>query len=253
MTPVLGGGPVAAVLFDYGNTLATFQRPDAALMAAYRTIETDLRARGFRPPAAAVLESRVHDRVEAIAEAHQREGHLEEINLVAAAREAYADLDLTLDPSTLHHVLHLEQVAWWAGVEVDPQTIPTLDLLRSRGLRVGLCSNAPYRVESLHAQLDHFGLAGHLDAVVFSAQVGWRKPAPQIFERAMAELGATPETSVMVGDSPSDDIAGAQALGLRAVLLQRGAPKGGEAGRAADAVIHALAQVPPLVIGYEVL
>lgn len=213
--------PVSAVLFDYGETLVTFRRPDAALEAAYERIEAYLRTQGLKPPAAAVLLSDVHDRVEDAFLAHQRAGALEEINLVAVALQAYADLGLALDEATLDETLRIEQEAWWEGVTVDPEAVPTLDGLRARGLRVGLCSNAPYRIPSMHAQLRHLGLAEHLDSVTFSGQIGWRKPSPRIMEAAAAAVGSPPREIVMVGDSVADDVAGARAAGMRAVLLRR--------------------------------
>ena len=123
----LDGRPVSGVLFDYGNTLITFDRPAAALGEAYRAIAARLRAAGLDPPTPEILLRDVHDRVEREVTAHVRSGSLEEIDLVDAARRAYADLGLAPDPGVLDEILHLEQESWWQGVAVDPQAIPTLD------------------------------------------------------------------------------------------------------------------------------
>ncbi|MBV8526782.1 MAG: HAD family hydrolase, partial [Candidatus Dormibacteraeota bacterium] len=197
---------VSAVLFDYGETLVSFRRPDAALATAYGRIERSLQARGWSSPSAAVLLRDVHDRVEDAFVAHQRSGALEEIDLIAVARQAYADLGLALDEATLDETLRIEQEAWWEGVRLDPEAVPAIDGLRARGLRVGLCSNAPYRIPSMHAQLRQVGLADHLDSVTFSGQIGWRKPSPRIFRAASEALGSPPVEIVMVGDSVSDDV-----------------------------------------------
>ena len=218
---MIGSAPISAVLFDYGGTLVTFERPDAALEAAYGRIEHYLRTEGWTPPGAALLLRDVHDRVEDAFAAHQRSGSLQEINLIAVARQAYADLGLALDDATLDETLRVEQEAWWEGVTVDPDAVPAIDALRARGLRVGLCSNAPYRIPSMLAQLRHVGLAGHLDAVTFSGQIGWRKPSPRIMKAAAAAVGSPPSEIVMVGDSASDDVAGARSVGMRSVLLRR--------------------------------
>ena len=63
-----------------------------------------------------------------------------------------------------------------------------------------------------------FGLADAIDAVASSHSVGWRKPHPAIFQRALDLTGARAEETVMVGDRLDADVAGAQALGMRAVL-----------------------------------
>lgn len=154
---------------------------------------------------------------------------------------AYADAGLDLDAALLDEVLRAEQEAWWHGAHLDPEAVPLLDTLRDQGLRVGLCSNAPYRVESLREQLAYLGLDTHLDAVTFSAEVGWRKPSSRIFEAALRSLGTAADRTVMVGDSESVDIAGAHAAGMRAVLLRR---SGDRSSSVADAVIAALRELP---------
>ncbi|MBV8193981.1 MAG: HAD-IA family hydrolase, partial [Candidatus Dormibacteraeota bacterium] len=191
----------------------------------------------------------VHDRVEREFLEHQASGALEEIDLVAATRRAYADLGLALDATTLDEVLRLEQLAWWEGVSLDPEAIPTLDALRRRGLRVGLCSNAPYRVRSMHDQIAHFGLDRHLDSVTFSGEVGWRKPSPRIFAAALRALGATAAATLMVGDSVRDDVEGARAAGISALLLRRAGRETGEDSASGSNVIHHLAETIEVVFG----
>ena len=254
MTAALLGEPVSGVLFDYGDTLVTFKRPDAALDEAYERIADFLRRRGYPTPPGEVLLRSVHDRTEDAFTEHQRSGRLEEINLVAVAERAYADLGLALDAETLDETLRIEQRAWWEGVTVDPEAVPTLDGLRSRGLRVGLCSNAPYRVRSMLDQLAHVGLDSHLDAITFSGQVGWRKPSPRIFAAATAALGVTAAATVMVGDSPGDDIGGAAAAGMRSVWLRRmraGSPQEEPAGAAAT--VSNLSAINTLLFGTSAL
>ncbi|MGH7686053.1 MAG: HAD family hydrolase [Candidatus Dormibacteria bacterium] len=254
MTAALGGEPVTGVLFDYGETLVTFKRPDVALDGAYARIADLLRRRGYASPPGEVLLHSVHDRTEDAFAEHQRSGRMEEINLVALAAQAYADLGLPLDAETLDETLRIEQEAWWQGVTVDPEAVSTLDTLRSRGLRVGLCSNAPYRVRSMLDQLAHVGLDRHLDAITFSGQVGWRKPSPRIFEAATAALGVTAAATVMVGDSARDDIAGAAAAGIRAIWLRRGpaATAQDEPPGAAAAIAH-LSAISVLLFGTPAL
>ncbi len=247
MSGRLTGQPVSAVLFDYGNTLMTVERPERALRETYVLIEARLRAEGFLPPEAGVLIREVHDRVDAEFVVHQRSGALEEIDLVAAAAGAYAQLGLQLDAETLDDLLRLEQEAWWVGVHVDPDAVATLEALRAAGVRVGLCSNAPFRVRSMRDQLAHVGLLSHLDAVTFSAEVGWRKPAPQMFEAAMRAVGSRATETVMVGDSVRDDIAGAHGAGLRAILYSADRAHDPEDGAGADARLNLLSELPGLL------
>jgi HAD superfamily hydrolase (TIGR01549 family) len=94
--------------------------------------------------------------------------------------------------------------------------LPTLELLRRRGLKLGLVSNGVRDLDEFVA--DH-GL--DVDAALASRGHGWIKPHPSIFRAVLERLDVTPEEAAMVGDSPEDDIEGAQALGMRAFLLDR--------------------------------
>ncbi len=63
------------------------------------------------------------------------------------------------------------------------------------------------------------GLADAVDASVFCVDVGWRKPAPQIFRHVLSLLDVDARDSVFVGDDPRQDVAGAERSGLRAILI----------------------------------
>jgi putative hydrolase of the HAD superfamily len=95
-------------------------------------------------------------------------------------------------------------------------TLPTLAELRRHGLRLGLVSNGQRDLDEFAR---HHGL--DVDACVGSLRHGRVKPHRSIFEAALVALDAAAEDAAMVGDSYSDDIAGARALGIRAILLDR--------------------------------
>ncbi|HEY7179120.1 MAG TPA: HAD-IA family hydrolase [Gaiella sp.] len=94
--------------------------------------------------------------------------------------------------------------------------LPALAALRAGGLRIGLVSNGQRDLEEFAR---HHGL--DVDACVGSVSHGRVKPHRSIFEAALAALGATPSEAAMVGDSYEDDIEGARALGMRAILVDR--------------------------------
>lgn len=96
-----------------------------------------------------------------------------------------------------------------------------LDDLRSRGIRVGIiCDVGLMSSPFLRAHLDRHGLLGHFDHWSFSDEVGVYKPDRRIFEHALAGLGgADPRRSAHVGDRRRTDIAGASAMGMRAVRI----------------------------------
>jgi putative hydrolase of the HAD superfamily len=95
---------------------------------------------------------------------------------------------------------------------------PALAELRARALRVVCVSNWDY---ALPAVLDRVGLLASLDGVVTSAAVGARKPDPRIFHEALRVAGCGAGEALHVGDSSEEDVAGAEAAGIRALLLDR--------------------------------
>ena len=65
------------------------------------------------------------------------------------------------------------------------------------------------------------GIRDYFELIVISAQVGFNKAYPGIFEHALALANVTPEQVVMVGDSYESDVLGAQEVGILGVLLDR--------------------------------
>ena len=105
-----------------------------------------------------------------------------------------------------------------------PDAAPALEDLRDRGVRLVVASNWDC---SLPRVLDDAGLGEVVDGVVSSAEAGAAKPDARLFQTALAVAECAPGEALHVGDSPEKDVAGAEAAGIRAVLLARdGAPAG---------------------------
>ena len=100
--------------------------------------------------------------------------------------------------------------------ELYDDVVPTLRTLRQNGLRLGLISNTS---RDLGAFVRHFELG--VDAWIASGSYGKVKPSPLIFRAALELVGCEPRAALMVGDSPRDDVAGARAVGMHALLLDR--------------------------------
>lgn len=95
---------------------------------------------------------------------------------------------------------------------------PALGGLRDRGLRLVCVSNWDI---SLKEVLDRVGVGAALDGVVTSAEAGARKPDPRIFASALELAGCSADEAIHVGDTPAEDVAGAEAAGIRALYLAR--------------------------------
>jgi putative hydrolase of the HAD superfamily len=106
-----------------------------------------------------------------------------------------------------------------------PDVLPALAELRERGIVRVIASNWDC---SLPDWLEPTGIPELVDGVVTSAEVGEAKPSPRVFERALAVARVAPEEALHVGDKVDNDVEGAAAAGVRAVLIQReGEPPAG--------------------------
>jgi HAD superfamily hydrolase (TIGR01662 family) len=113
--------------------------------------------------------------------------------------------------------------------------------LAARRLKIGLISNSH---RSLDDFVEHFRLHGLVAAAVSSAEHGYLKPHPSIFEAALRQAGVEARASLMVGDSLAHDVHGARAVGMRGVLLHRG---DGPLPDADVPIIRNLTDLPPLL------
>jgi putative hydrolase of the HAD superfamily len=101
---------------------------------------------------------------------------------------------------------------------VFPEVPEVLAGLRARRLPLAVVSNWDSRLPAL---LDSLNLHGYFAAVLVSALEGIEKPAPELFARAAERVGVPTAACLHVGDSPLDDVRGAESAGMRAVLVDR--------------------------------
>jgi putative hydrolase of the HAD superfamily len=208
----------AAILFDLGNTLAAY----------YHASE-------FRP----ILE-------DAIGGVRDELGSrcLCDISLEAALEAAIAENSEASDYRFRPMIERLERIFQvplannlslaatlcerflgpiFAVGRVYDDTLPALRRLRSAGVRTAIVSNAPWGspADLWRRELRRLGLADAVDAVVLCGDVGWRKPAPDIFHHAMSKVGCRPADCVFVGDDLRWDIEGSASVGMRPILIDR--------------------------------
>jgi HAD superfamily hydrolase (TIGR01549 family) len=88
------------------------------------------------------------------------------------------------------------------------------------GQRLAIVTNGPPDLQRTKIQLA--GLESAVDSIVISGEVGFGKPDARIFEVALTSVDAGPTRAVMVGDNPVRDVAGAQAVGMRAIWISHG-------------------------------
>lgn len=112
-----------------------------------------------------------------------------------------------------------------------PDAAATLRRLRGR-YAVGLVSDAQWVFTE--PELEMTGLRDLFEVRVLSSRLGYKKPDPRVFRKALAALRVEPAHALYVGDNPARDLVGARRAGLACVLF-RPFPNG--TGEAPDAVI----------------
>jgi YjjG family noncanonical pyrimidine nucleotidase len=116
-----------------------------------------------------------------------------------------------------------------------------LDTLQQHA-KVALVTNGLSEVQ--RRRIERTGLGRYLDAVVISAEVGIAKPAREIFDIAIRQLGSPPKESVvMVGDNLASDMRGGASYGIATCWFN---PKGVKADPA-DRISHEIGALEELL------
>ena len=204
------------VLFDYGRTLVTFAYPTPDLLQVINTFRPRIeKALGVPPPEAETI---LHEVLMPLEE-YVNSGSEDEVDYVDVYRDTWERAGMSLPDDLLHDILDAEQQCWDRAVRVDPEAPPLLAWLGERGIKRGICSNAPFPSAMMRRQIAANGIAELVDAVVFSSEVGRRKPAPELYRAALESIGTAPERTLFVGDRVREDYEGARAVGMRAVVV----------------------------------
>jgi len=219
-----------AVLLDAFGTLVCMQPPAPVLTgllgdAGYPYEEAQV--------AAALSAEIAHYR------AHMQMGRDAE-GLAALRAECAGVLIAALGPDAPPVPLATELLVECLQFSLFDDVLPTLDALADMGLVLGVVSNWDC---ALPGHLARLGVADRFGAICASAAVGHRKPDPGIFAVALAALDVLPVDALHVGDQRDEDVIGAHAAGVPALLIDR---TPGATPR--DDVITALTQVPGRVV-----
>lgn len=125
------------------------------------------------------------------------------------------------------------------GIRPLPETEPCLQEL-GRRWELGVLSNGIALVEGL-------GLARHFRHLLYTEDVGLRKPQVEFFRLAERTAGVRPEQCLLVGDSAPADVMGARAAGWHAVWLNRDGRAWTHDAPPPRHIITSLSELPDLV------
>ncbi|MES2604469.1 MAG: HAD family hydrolase [Pseudomonadota bacterium] len=207
-----------AVLFDLGNTLVSYYRKEEftpVLELCITNVIQELQRMevgGIKPEAA--LAAALQENQEA------RDHHFSPLwpRLARIFR-----MPLHGSPALFDTMCTVFMQPIFATANVYEDTIPVLQSLKEAGFKTAIVSNSPWGSSPAlwRAELHRLGLLQLVDKVILCGDVGWRKPAPQIFRHAAKSLGEPCENCLFVGDDPEWDVYGSSAVGMQSLLLDR--------------------------------
>ena len=132
-------------------------------------------------------------------------------------RDFFERLALPPDPAVAQALIDAHRAALAAAATFPAHYGPLLRRL-ARTYRLAVVSNFDYSPTAL-AILEAAGVRDLFAAIVVSDQVGWRKPRPDIFRRALEATGAEASRTLFVGDKAELDVAGAHQVGMDAAWV----------------------------------
>jgi putative hydrolase of the HAD superfamily len=232
---------VEAVIFDWGGTLSQWV-PQEKVPEFWRAAAHAIDPERIEDLAEALLaaEYAVWDQVRGA----QRSGRIEEIFAAAMAKH---DLELAETQFQLASGKYFE--AWELELQHKPDAMPMLAALKGMGLKTALLSNTHWPRSFHEALLERDGLAEFIDVRLYTSELTHVKPHPIAFRAALKVLDVRPSRAVFVGDRRYDDVFGAQAVGMRAVLVQPG-PEDDNYAVTPDAEISSLSELVGVLDGW---
>ncbi|MBX5328659.1 MAG: HAD family hydrolase [Candidatus Bathyarchaeota archaeon] len=207
------------VLFDLGNTLAYyFERHEfpEILKQAITEVQTYLRKKNLLRVTSDVMWNKVKE--ENYEANDYRVRPLEE-RLIRIFQVA----DLARYNEVVRDMCCCFMKPIFARSYLYEDTLPTLKELRTEGYKIAIVSNTTWGSPAFlwREEIERLGLSKYTDAAVFCRDVGWRKPAKQIFEYTLEKLQSLPQNCVFVGDDPRWDQVGPRNVGITPIIIDR--------------------------------
>jgi putative hydrolase of the HAD superfamily len=129
--------------------------------------------------------------------------------------ELSSDVDPVVDEMVKAHMKSLSST-----MEFPEENRDVLDLVFGKNDRMAIISNFDY-APAAYMLLNKFDIRRYFERVVISVEVGWRKPRPEIFLKALELLNLDPADALYVGDNYYADVVGAKAVGMDVIWINR--------------------------------
>lgn len=204
------------IFFDLDDTLFDFSAASLLSLGNLWEESPEIRSR-FEDPQTFIDEYHIHNK---------RMWQLHESGMITADFLKPERFRLTLAPDRNDDETHSEmrklndRYLWLLG-ECDAPVEEAKELLEglSKKYLIGVLTNGFTEVQ--YRKLRSTGLDRYIQRMVISDEIGIQKPDSRLFRYAEQATGATPESTVMIGDNPDNDIRGALDAGWHAIYFDR--------------------------------
>lgn len=127
------------------------------------------------------------------------------------------ELGITPKPEQIQRAVHRRLELTRQSLKPRHDALATLSALRAAGYKLGLISDCSSEVPLIWRTTP---LATFIDVPIFSCSVKLKKPDPRIYHLACERLGIAPARSLFIANGESNELAGAQAVGMEAILIR---------------------------------
>ncbi|GIA26009.1 TPA: HAD family hydrolase [Vibrio cholerae] len=187
------------VIFDYGNTLCEMGNLSNSLKV--------------------VLESKCAEQIGHSIERSIKElyspNQVEQPRWIDIWEKSFNEYGLTFEQSIgLEHLNHFVDSGYLYNY-----SLPLLSSLQKQGTKLILLSNVTGPTEVFQRDLSERGLAKYFDSIIWSSEIGFRKPSREAFEIALESTGSMSSNTIMVGDNEIADVCGAELVGISTMLI----------------------------------
>ena len=114
---------------------------------------------------------------------------------------------------------HAFRAAWGKTHTLVPEAKQMLENLRAKGYRLFAASNSFGHLQ--RSRLEQAGILNYFEDTYISMDIGYDKPDIRFYQSALKRCGLEPQEVLMIGDSMTTDVLGAQAAGMDALFFDR--------------------------------
>lgn len=211
---------IKAIFFDWFYTLARYSPPREQLQSeALRSFGISIPPEIIFPALLAADRELFNEHAVSPITKRSREEQLEVYTRYQQTLLTSAGVDISNNPDIVPKTMKKAQELYKdVQFALFDDVIPLLKVLKEQNITMGLVTNMDSDMRPVCKEL---GLGSYLDFVVTSGEVGFDKPQPQIFLEALMRAKTEPVDTLHVGDQYNIDAAGAMAVGINALLLDR--------------------------------